>query len=92
MKLQLAAFLAGAALVTSISFFLISNFAVWAVGGMYPKTLPGLAACYVAGLARDIREGIGLAVDAIDRGAAGDVLQRFIAASHRVAAAEGAPA
>ena len=42
--------LAGAALVTSISFFLISNFAVWAVGGMYPKTLPGLAACYVAGV------------------------------------------
>ena len=50
------------------------------------------AACYVAGLARDTREGIGLAADAIDRGAAGEVLQRFIAASHRVAAAEGAPA
>src|SRR6058998_530080 len=32
------------------------------------------AACYVAGLARDTREGIGLAADAIDRGAAGDVL------------------
>src|SRR5947209_807511 len=50
------------------------------------------AACYVAGLARDVREGIGLAAAAIDRGAAGDVLERFIAASHRVAAAEGAPA
>src|SRR5437899_4183437 len=39
------------------------------------------AACYVAGLARDVREGIGLAAAAIDRGAAGEVLERFIATS-----------
>ena len=37
-------------LIGSVSFFLISNFAVWMVWAMYPKTLAGLAACYVAGL------------------------------------------
>lgn len=40
----------GAALAASLSFFLLSNFAVWAVWAMYPKTLAGLAACYVAAL------------------------------------------
>jgi len=38
------------ALIGSVSFFLISNFAVWAVWQMYPKTFNGLMACYVAGL------------------------------------------
>lgn len=42
--------LLGAALGASISFFLISNFAVWAAWATYPKTLSGLAACYAAGL------------------------------------------
>ena len=37
-------------LIGSVSFFLISNFAVWVVWNMYPKTLTGLALCYVAGL------------------------------------------
>lgn len=42
---------AGASLVASVSFFLISNFAVWAVWrDMYPRTLNGLAMSYVAGL------------------------------------------
>ena len=40
----------GAALVASVSFFLLSNFAVWVVWPTYPKTLAGLAACYVAAL------------------------------------------
>lgn len=39
------------ALIASVSFFLVSNFAVWIVWrDMYPKTLNGLMACYVAGL------------------------------------------
>lgn len=41
---------AGASLAGSIAFFLLSNFAVWAVWQMYPKTLGGLGACYVAAL------------------------------------------
>lgn len=39
-----------ASLTASVSFFVVSNFAVWAVWNMYPKTARGLAACYVAGL------------------------------------------
>lgn len=40
----------GAALISSILFFLITNFGVWAVGSLYPKTWEGLLACYVAAL------------------------------------------
>ncbi|QNI37315.1 DUF6580 family putative transport protein [Edaphobacter albus] len=41
---------AGAVLATSTSFFLLSNFAVWAGSMMYPHTAAGLGACYVAGI------------------------------------------
>lgn len=40
----------GAALTGSVSFFVVSNFAVWAAGQMYPMTLSGLVTCYDAGL------------------------------------------
>lgn len=40
--------LVGASLATSVSFFAVSNLAVWAVWNMYPKTLAGLAECYAA--------------------------------------------
>jgi len=40
----------GAALASSVSFFLISNFAVWAAWQMYPKTFSGLMRSYAAGL------------------------------------------
>lgn len=36
--------------VTSTSFFLLSNFAVWATGDLYARTMAGLAACFVAAL------------------------------------------
>jgi hypothetical protein len=32
------------------SFFVVSNYAVWVAGGMYPNTTDGLIACYVAAL------------------------------------------
>jgi hypothetical protein len=42
------------ALLGPTSFFLLSNFVVWAsggvIGGMYPHTLAGLVACFVAGV------------------------------------------
>ena len=41
---------AGAALTGSVSFFLISNFGVWAATGMYVKSIAGLMACYAAGV------------------------------------------
>lgn len=40
----------GAALLGSISFFLISNLAVWAAWNMYPRTFGGLMMSYDAGL------------------------------------------
>jgi len=52
----------GAALASSASFFVVSNFAVWACWNMYPKTLSGLMTCYAAGL------------PFFQRGAGGDLL------------------
>jgi hypothetical protein len=37
-------------LASATSFFVLSNFMVWAAGGLYPHTLSGLAACFAAGL------------------------------------------
>jgi hypothetical protein len=42
--------LLGASLTASVSFFLLSNFAVWLVWNMYPKTWEGLVQCYVAAI------------------------------------------
>ena len=39
-----------AALVGSLQFFLVTNFAFWARGTMYPLTAEGLWACYAAAL------------------------------------------
>jgi hypothetical protein len=35
---------------SATSFFLLSNFMVWAMSAMYPRNAAGLGACYVAGL------------------------------------------
>jgi Family of unknown function (DUF6580) len=40
----------GAAVASSALFFIITNFGVWALGNMYPHTVSGLAACYVAAI------------------------------------------
>ncbi len=40
----------GASASASLLFFLISNFGVWASGGLYPPTASGLTLCYAAGL------------------------------------------
>ena len=43
-------YIAGASLAGSVSFYLISNFAVWAGSNMYPHTLAGLGTCFVAAI------------------------------------------
>ena len=53
---------AGASLASSLSFFLVSNFAVWACWNMYPKTFTGLITSYAA------------AIPFFRRGIAGDLL------------------
>jgi hypothetical protein len=40
----------GAALASSILFFLATNFSFWLTSGVYPRSGHGLAACYVAAL------------------------------------------
>jgi len=42
--------IAGAALASSMLFFVITNFGVWAFGSLYPKTMGGFVACYVAAI------------------------------------------
>jgi hypothetical protein len=42
--------IAAAALASSLSFFVITNFMVWVMGRMYPHTTAGLAASFVAGI------------------------------------------
>ncbi len=41
----------GGGSIAAIVFFLVTNFAVWMSGSMYPISLEGLIACYAAGLA-----------------------------------------
>jgi hypothetical protein len=40
----------GAVFVGAAQFFIVTNFAVWAIGGFYPKTMQGLVNCFVAGV------------------------------------------
>lgn len=42
--------IAGAVLCSSVVFFVLTNFGVWAGGNLYPSTSAGLVACYVAAL------------------------------------------
>ncbi len=42
--------IAGATLARSALFFMTTNFGVWALDSLYPKTASGLAACYAAGI------------------------------------------
>jgi hypothetical protein len=41
---------AGAAVASSVLFFVVTNFGTWALSGMYPQTAAGLGACYVAAI------------------------------------------
>ena len=40
----------GAALTGSVLFFVITNFGVWLLSDLYPRTMEGLVACYVAAI------------------------------------------
>lgn len=42
--------LASITIAGSVIFFIITNFAVWLVGNMYPKTILGLINCYTAAI------------------------------------------
>ena len=40
----------GAALAGSVLFFVITNFGVWCLSDLYPRTVEGFVACYVAAI------------------------------------------
>jgi hypothetical protein len=42
--------IAGAAMMSALLFFVVTNFGVWAMGRLYPPTPAGLVACYVAAI------------------------------------------
>lgn len=42
--------IAGAALASSVLFFILTNFGMWLFSGIYPRTLAGLETCYVAAI------------------------------------------
>ncbi len=42
--------IAAATLSSSVLFFVITNFGVWATDSLYPRTVAGFAACYVAAI------------------------------------------
>lgn len=37
-------------MASSVLFFVVTNFGVWAFDGLYPRTLEGLVVCYVAAI------------------------------------------
>ena len=49
-KHQSALPIAGAAVSSSVLFYIITNFGAWLMGPLYPPTLEGLMASYVAGI------------------------------------------
>jgi hypothetical protein len=40
----------GLVFLGAAQFFVVTNFAVWAIGGFYPKTIAGLVNCFIAGV------------------------------------------
>jgi len=45
-----AARIGSAVFLGAAQFFVVTNFAVWAIGGFYPQTIEGLVNCFVAGV------------------------------------------
>ena len=41
---------AGAAIASSVLFFVVTNFGVWLIGDMYPHDVGGLMLCYIAAI------------------------------------------
>ncbi|MBS1820529.1 MAG: hypothetical protein JST61_00905 [Acidobacteria bacterium] len=55
---------AGAVFASATSFFLLSNFAVWAASTMYPHTAAGLGACFVAAIPFYANDAMSTAITA----------------------------
>lgn len=76
------------ALAASSLFFIVSNFAVWAEGLLYPPTWAGLSACYVAAVPFFGRTAISDLVGTALLFGIGPVLERAFARRPVIAAPE----
>jgi hypothetical protein len=72
----------GSPLAAAVSFFIVSNFTVWAEWAMYPRTWSGLGTCYAAGLPF-FRNSI------VAEGACGLLIYAAVRASEALAPAAG---
>lgn len=57
-----AARISVAALASSLSFFVITNFMVWVTGHLYPRSIGGLSECFLAGIPFYRNQALGDAV------------------------------
>jgi len=79
----------GASLAGSVSFFVISNFAVWAAYDMYPHTLAGLAASYIAAIPffrNNLAADLIYTVAIFGAPVVFEAMQRTLASRHQAAA------
>jgi hypothetical protein len=77
--------IAAAALASSLSFFLITNFMVWATSGMYPVTLTGLGACFTAAIPFFQNQFVGDAVYTLALFGGYALLKRSMHPAHQAA-------
>jgi hypothetical protein len=77
-------------LAGSVSFFVVSNFAVWLAWNMYPKTFAGLMTCYTAALPffrRGIEGDMFFSAAMFGLPAAASAIARWVERPHRAATA-----
>jgi hypothetical protein len=77
--------IAGAAVASSVSFFLTTNFMVWATTQLYPHTSAGLMACYAAGLPFYQNQALGDAFYAIGIFGGYAVISQVVRQRHQAA-------
>jgi hypothetical protein len=80
-----ASAITAAALASSLSFFLITNFMVWATSGMYPVTLTGLGACFTAAIPFFQNQFVGDAVYTLALFGGYALLKRSMHPAHQAA-------
>jgi hypothetical protein len=69
--------IAAAALASSLSFFLITNFMFWATSLWYPHTAAGLTACFLAGIPFYQNQALGDALYTVGIFGGYEVLSRY---------------
>jgi hypothetical protein len=77
--------IAATALASSLSFFLITNFMVWATSQLYPHSIGGLSACFLAGIPFYQNQVLGDAVYTVALFGGYALLNRLCQPAHQAA-------